>query len=184
MSTVAAAGIFALVGVGVFACAFLSRNAPRKAARSANYDNVNLLSREGGGEEDEDEDEESEEEEEEEDRDSGDVESRSSRAPQRGSLKAFVALRDQVYSIQLPLGGVQSWAQLSQTIHESCEDSDVPDLPVHGIMHIVLNVNGATVPVTGRTPLDELWRAKAVKVSITDDGAGEAQAEEEPPSLI
>ena len=34
-------------------------------------------------------------------------------------------------------------------------------------MHIVLNINGTTVPVTGKTPIDMLWRAKAIKVSMT-----------------
>jgi hypothetical protein len=92
------------------------------------------------------------------------------------TMKAFVALSDQVHSIVLPLDKVESWGQLSQTIHEVCEDGDVPDLPEHGIMHIVLNVNGTTVPVTGRTPIDELWRAKAIKVSIT---AEEEEEEEE-----
>ena len=101
-------------------------------------------------------------------------------APQRGSLKAFVALGAQMYTIQLPLDGVESWAQLNQTIHESCEkNATVPDLPARATMHIVLNVNGVTVPASGRTPLDELWRAKVLKVSITDEGEGKAQ-----PSLI
>ena len=86
------------------------------------------------------------------------------------SIKAFVALSDEVHSITLPLSGIDSWGGLSQTIHEVCEDSDVPDLPVHGIMHIVLNVDGQTVPVTAKTPLEQLWKAKAIKVSITPNG--------------
>ena len=87
------------------------------------------------------------------------------------TMKAFVALDNQIHTIVLPLVDVDSWATLSQTIHETCEDSGVPDLPVHGIMHIVLNVKGKTVPVTGITPFDELWKARAIKVSITDDDA-------------
>jgi len=93
------------------------------------------------------------------------------------TIKAFVALGDQVHSIVLPLESVESWGGLSQTIHEACEDGDVPDLPEHGIMHIVLNINGVTVPVTGKTPIDELWKAKALKVSIAaeDDEDGDAE---------
>ena len=36
-------------------------------------------------------------------------------------------------------------------------------------MHIVLNVNGVTVPVTNKTPIDQLWDAKAIKVSIVPE---------------
>ena len=120
------------------------------------------------GDDDDDDDDEDEDEDEgdgakeEEDVEKGAV-------PRPESMKAFVALGDAVHSIVLPMSEIESWATLSQTIHETCEDSDVPDLPVHGIMHIVLNVNGKTVPVTGMTPLDELWKAKAIKVSITDE---------------
>jgi len=85
------------------------------------------------------------------------------------SLKAFVALGDDIHTITLPLTDIQSWGGLSQTIHETCEDNHVTNLPVHGIMHIVLNINGKTVPVTASTPLEELWKAKAIKVSITDE---------------
>ena len=46
------------------------------------------------------------------------------------------------------------------------------------MMHIVLNVNGKTLPVTGKTPIDELWRAKAIKVSITNE-EDEEEGEEE-----
>jgi len=99
----------------------------------------------------------------------GDVETGAAPPPRPKSMKAFVALGDQIHSVVLPLENIESWASLSQTIHETCEDNDVPQLPVHGIMHIVLNVNGKTVPVTGMTPLEELWKAKAIKVSITDD---------------
>ena len=104
------------------------------------------------------------------------------------TIKAFVALGDQVHSIVLPLDGIESWGALSQTIHEVCEDSDVPDLPVHGIMHIVLNVDGVTVPVTGKTPIDQLMDAKAIKVSITsegdeeDDDDAEDDASRQPPT--
>lgn len=115
---------------------------------------------EDGDENDPDEDEDGEKE---------DTDAASAARPE--SMKAFVALGDQIHSIVLPLTGIDSWAELSQTIHETCEESGVPDLPVHGIMHIVLNVDGKTVPVTGMTPLDELWKAKAIKVSITDEDA-------------
>ena len=93
------------------------------------------------------------------------------------SVKTFVALADQVHSIVVPLGDIDSWAALSQGIHETCEEGDVPELPVQGIMHIVLNVGGKTVPVTASTPLEELWKAKAIKVSITD----EAQEQQDGP---
>ena len=46
-------------------------------------------------------------------------------------------------------------------------------------MHIVLNVEGVTVPVTGRTPISELWRAKAIKVSINDDKDDNEEDDEE-----
>ena len=85
------------------------------------------------------------------------------------TIKAFVAVSDQVHSVPLPLDGITSWANLSQTVHEVCEDSNIPDLPLHGIMHIVLNIDGLTVPVTGKTPLSQLYRAKALKVSIGVD---------------
>lgn len=91
------------------------------------------------------------------------------------NIKAFVALGDQVHSILLPLDGVDSWGGLSQAIHEVCEDSDVPNLPEHGIMHIVLNINGNTIPVTGKTPIAQLWRAKALKVSVTADKPDEEE---------
>lgn len=93
------------------------------------------------------------------------------------SVKTFVALADQVHSIVVPLGDIDSWAALSQGIHETCEEGDVPELPAQGIMHIVLNVAGKTVPVTASTPLEELWKAKAIKVSITD----EAQEQQDGP---
>ena len=101
-----------------------------------------------------------------------DVEGCGSGLKRSESMKAFVAIADQVHTVVLSLGGIDSWANLSQTIHETCEDNSVPDLPVNGIMHIVLNVKGKTIPVTGTTPIDELWKAKAIKVSITDEEAG------------
>ena len=122
------------------------------------------------GDEDEDGDEEDGDED-------GDLEEGGGAEKEPLTIKAFVALSDQVHSIVLPLDAIDSWGGLSQTIHEVCEDSDVPDLPDNGIMHIVLNINGATVPVTGKTPIDELWRAKAIKVSIT--GAEDEEGEED-----
>ena len=138
-----------------------------------------------GDDDDDDEDDDDEEEEgeellgdEDEDEEDGDLEAGTADAAPL-TIKAFVALGEQVHSIVLPLDTIESWGALSQTIHEVCEDSDVPDLPENGIMHIVLNVNGATVPVTGKTPIDELWRAKALKVSITAEGADEEDTEED-----
>ena len=52
------------------------------------------------------------------------------------SLKTFVSLGSTVHSVTLPLGDVDSWATLSQQIHDTCDDEDVPELPVNGIMHI------------------------------------------------
>jgi hypothetical protein len=105
------------------------------------------------------------------DDDGGGVEMEEPEPARLPTIKAFVALGREVHSVILPLKGIRSWGALSQAIHESCEEHDLPDLPVNGIMHIVLNVNGKTVPVTGTTPLDELWRARAIKVSITDEKA-------------
>jgi len=134
---------------------------------------------ENGDEDDDDEDgDEDDDIDEDDDEDNDGTATSSSADVEQGAvsrpstMKAFVALGDDVHSITLPLDEIESWASLSQTIHETCEDSSVPDLPVHGIMHIVLNVNGKTVPVTGMTPLDELWKAKAIKVSITDEDQG------------
>ena len=150
----------------------------------------------GGDDDDEEDDDEEEDDEEaegeellgeeEEDDDEGeDLEAGAADAAKEPlTIKAFVALGDQVHSIVLPLDAIDSWGMLSQTIHEVCEDSDVPDLPVHGIMHIVLNINGATVPVTGKTPIDELWRAKAIKVSITAEPTEEEEEEEEEVDLL
>ena len=125
---------------------------------------------------DDDDDDDEEDDDEDDEEDEEDEETGTMKPPALLSMKAFVALGDQVHAIVLPLAGISSWATLSQTIHEVCEDSDVPQLPVHGIMHIVLNIDGETVPVTGKTPLKELWRAKAIKVSITEDN----QAKPEP----
>lgn len=148
---------------------------------------------EGDGEEGDEEDDGEEDDGEEEDDDDDDGEDGDDEGDQEGdgvaksggaealTIKAFVALGDQVHSVLLPLDGIESWGALSQTIHETCEDSDVPDLPEHGIMHIVLNVDGTTVPVTGKTPLEELWRAKAIKVSITaNEDADDVDATEQP----
>ena len=88
------------------------------------------------------------------------------------SIKAFVALGNHVHSITLPLLSVDSWSTLSQRIHETCEEEGLSNVPEHGIMHLVLNVNGETVPVTGSTQLEVLWSAKAIKVSITHDSNG------------
>ena len=98
--------------------------------------------------------------------------------PDPGSVKTFVALGSQVHSIVLPLAGVTSWASLSQGIHDACEDNDLPELPTNGIMHIVLNVEGDTVPVTASTPINTLWSAKAIKVSIADEAAKEEVAKQ------
>ena len=38
---------------------------------------------------------------------------------------------------------------------------------------VICNGGCKTVPVTGTTALDELWRAKAIKVSITDEQVDE-----------
>ena len=127
---------------------------------------------EDGDDDDDDDDDDGDDDDDDDDDDEADEEKGEAGAASSSpplTMRSFVALRDQVHAITLPLKGVVSWANLSQTIHEVCEDSDVPELPVHGIMHIVLNIDGETVPVTGKTPFKELWRAKAIKVSITED---------------
>eukprot|EP00965_Chrysotila_dentata_P233546 6199654-Pleurochrysis_carterae.AAC.8 len=73
----------------------------------------------------------------------------------------------------LNISGVESWAALSQLVHEACEEAGVPNLPAHGIMHIVLNVYGRPIPVTASTKLSQLRRAKALRVSIGDNAKGE-----------
>lgn len=85
-----------------------------------------------------------------------------------GIIKAFVELRGEIHSVKLPCEGVTSWGALSQLIHEVCEDNGVPDLPVHGTMHIILNVDGKPVPVTGATRLAALQDASAIRVTIGD----------------
>jgi len=90
--------------------------------------------------------------------------------PALGVIQASVELRDEVHDVRLPCEGVTSWAAFSQLVHEVCEDSGVPNLPVLGTMHIVLNVNGEPLPVTGSTPLSALRDATALRVTIgTDD---------------
>ena len=129
------------------------------------------------GESDDDGDDESDD-----DCDDGQGASLANASSEPKTLKAFVALGSEVHSITLPLLNIDSWATLSQTIHEVCEDSDVPELPTHGIMHIVLNVDGKTVPVTAKTHLKQLWAAKAIKVSIAageEASADESEGEEE-----
>ena len=140
------------------------------------------------GDEDEEEEEEDDEDEDEEDggEDEGEDEDEVPADLEGGgeplTIKAFVALGDQIHSIELPLEGIDSWGALSQTIHEVCEEGELPDLPENGIMHMVLNINGNTMPVTGKTRIDELWRAKAIKVSITgakDDAEDDGEEDEE-----
>ena len=86
------------------------------------------------------------------------------------AIKAFVELGGKVHSISLQTAGIQSWASLSQLIHEVCAESGVPELPPHGIMHIVLNVNELPVPVTSSTSLSQLRRAKSLRVTIGASG--------------
>lgn len=85
------------------------------------------------------------------------------------TIKAYVELDGQVHCVVLPLTGIKSWGALSQLVHEACEDSGVPNLPVHGVMHIVLNVGDKPVPVTASTRLVQLHRAKALRVTIGAD---------------
>ena len=87
--------------------------------------------------------------------------------PRGESLKGYVEIGNTVYPVDLPCRTVDSWAALSQHIHEVCEANGVPNLPIHGTMHIVLNVEDQAVPVTGGLELDVLQQAIALRVTIT-----------------
>ncbi|KAL1524121.1 hypothetical protein AB1Y20_019030 [Prymnesium parvum] len=93
---------------------------------------------------------------------------------QNKTLKTFVELRGKVHSILLPTQGVTSWAELSQRIHEVCERSSIPDLPSLGTMHIVLNLDGRSVPVTSTTRLSTLIDATNLRVTIGTSASGRA----------
>ena len=103
----------------------------------------------------------------EDDEDDDDVFENAGPAPE--SIKTYVGLPDgQVHCVLLPLGGMSSWGMLSQMVHEACEDSGVPNLPAHGVMHIVLNIGNKPVPVTASTKLSQLNRARTLRITINE----------------
>ncbi len=79
------------------------------------------------------------------------------------------------------VSGVESWAELSQILHETCEDSGVPELPTQGVMHLVLDLGGRQVPVSASTKLSALDRATAlrVRIGVEDEVEEDEEAQEE-----
>lgn len=91
--------------------------------------------------------------------------------PGGGSLKAFIEIQGALHALKVDISGVDSWPTLSQVLHEACEERDLPDMPENGIMHIVLDLEDQPVPVTASTPLWQLFKARAVRISIERDGS-------------
>jgi len=89
------------------------------------------------------------------------------RCPALLEIPTHVDVHGKVYLVQLQLGGVASWADVSERVHESCELFGIPELPDQGIMHLVLELDGRRVPVTPRTRFAALSRTSALRVTIT-----------------
>ena len=77
-----------------------------------------------------------------------------------------------VHAVHIDSAGHESWADVSQAVHEACEDAELPKLPVHGVMHIVLIIGGKPIAVTRSTRLAALAAAEMIKVTISDEADG------------
>lgn len=92
-----------------------------------------------------------------------------------GSVRAFIEIGDDLHGLVISLDGVDSWTELSQVVHEACEEVQLPNLPEAGVMHIVLNVDGKPIPVTAQTQMDMLQRAKAIRVTLGSEGGSSSK---------
>ena len=98
-----------------------------------------------------------------------------------GTVKAFVHIGNENHCIDVDLGKVDSWAALSQMVHEACESTGVPGVPSHGMMHIMLNIGEKQVPVTRATSFSLLSQATVLRITVSGgkdaDGADESAVE-------
>ena len=98
-----------------------------------------------------------------------------------GTIKAFVEIGKEKHCIDVDLEVVDSWAALSQMVHEACESIGVPGVPSHGMMHIMLSIGEKQIPVTRSTSFSMLSRATALRITVSGgkdaDGADDSAAE-------
>ena len=128
----------------------------------------------GGHDEDEDEDDE-EDDDDDDDDDDFDEEAGGSGGSDDGgdgeSIEALVEVQGQVHEVSVKLADCASFADLSQRVHEACEDAGLPALPLNGLMHMVLSIDGKPVPVTRSTQFARLADAERLRVTIGADPA-------------
>ena len=87
------------------------------------------------------------------------------------SIEALVEVQGQVHEVSVKLADCASFADLSQRVHEACEDAGLPALPLNGLMHMVLSIDGKPVPVTRSTQFARLAEAERLRVTIGADPA-------------
>ena len=87
------------------------------------------------------------------------------------SIEALVEVQGQVHEVSVKLADCASFADLSQRVHEACEDAGLPALPLNGLMHMVLSIDGKPVPVTRSTQFARLADAERLRVTIGADPA-------------
>ena len=80
-------------------------------------------------------------------------------------------VQGQVHEVSVKLADCASFADLSQRVHEACEDAGLPALPLNGLMHMVLSIDGKPVPVTRSTQFARLADAERLRVTIGADPA-------------
>ena len=88
-----------------------------------------------------------------------------------------------VHAVHIDSSGHESWADVSQAVHEACEDAELPKLPVHGVMHIVLIIGGKPIAVTRSTRLAALAAADMIKVTISDEGDAPKKGKSKKPTM-
>ena len=126
-----------------------------------------------GHDEDEDEDDE-EDDDNDDDDDDFDEEAGGSGSSDDGGdefIEALVEVQGQVHEVSVKLADCASFADLSQRVHEACEDAGLPALPLNGLMHMVLSIDGKPVPVTRSTQFARLADAERLRVTIGADPA-------------
>ena len=77
----------------------------------------------------------------------------------------------QVHDVSVSLADCSSFGDLSQRVHEACEDAGLPALPLNGLLHMVLSIRGTPVPVTRSTKFERLAEAERLRVTIGADPA-------------
>ena len=88
-----------------------------------------------------------------------------------------------MHAVHIDSAGHESWADVSQAVHEACEDAELPKLPVHGVMHIVLIIGGKPIAVTRSTRLAALGAADMIKVTISDESDAPKKGKSKKPTM-